>query len=161
MTVFPDAEAPELQAELRAYFATTDADASDHFHQRAQEVSSSNPALERALRLLSDVCSLHLDASNSNEPLRIRWKGKDGARTFSPTDLSDEGASFLASLLRKLEPHSIAARIGDLLWLQRRDGRAAIAAARAYLFDQPVEPSVDFGNGNSTARCAGSACLSN
>ncbi len=82
--------------------------------------------------LLYQVFSIHLRHENPAEPFGPMLV-MDGRRSMVPADLTDSQVVLLREVLAGSAAPIVRARIGDVLWVARKDGRAGQAAVSAYL----------------------------
>lgn len=87
----------------------------------------------RVLWLLSDLCSLMLNPSNPQEPLRP-FAVLEDRRSLDVSDLTIEEYDFVKMLIDPLEPGLIKARLAEVLWLNPDHKRIdyALAAIEGY-----------------------------
>jgi hypothetical protein len=83
-------------------------------------------------RLLQQIFDFHFRSSNTTEPFGPMMVA-DGKRSMIPDDLSDEQLDELQATLEGVSDPEYQARVGDVLWLRRRDARAARIAVNAYV----------------------------
>ena len=81
--------------------------------------------------LLGDLSSMFIDADDSTDPLKPMWQ-MEGRRSAIPSDF-DSALTFLSEVLPHIDDAELKARIGDVLWLRKRDFKAAREAVTAYL----------------------------
>lgn len=86
----------------------------------------------RGWNLLADVFNFLFRASNVSDPFGPMVQ-MDDKRSLIPSDLSDAQLDALATTLRAIDDPEYRARIGDVLWLRRRDVSAARLAVESYL----------------------------
>lgn len=84
------------------------------------------------LVLLSRICYMFLRPGNEDGPYVPMMSGPEG-RTPLPEDLSDTEIEVIAHLFDSTKDPELSARLADILWLQKRDHKAARAAMEAYL----------------------------
>ena len=82
--------------------------------------------------ILQQVFNFHFKPSQLMEPFGPMMVA-DGKRSMIPTDLSSEQLQELQATLESVDDPEYRARIGDLLWLRRKDPNAARIAVEAYL----------------------------
>lgn len=85
-----------------------------------------------AWNLLQRVFNFHFKPSQLMEPFGPMMTD-GGKRTMIPEDLSDEQLDELQSTLEGVGNPEYRARVGDILWLRRKDPKAARIAVDAYL----------------------------
>src|SRR5580700_778574 len=118
--------ASEIEVALHESSTKEDQDYASVFGKR----HASEP--ERGWNLLHGVFGFLFkpnDASAPFHPMAV-W---DGRRSMIPTDLGDDQLSLLAGLADSVNDPEFRARILDVLWLRRRDARAARGAVEAYM----------------------------
>ncbi len=82
--------------------------------------------------LLNRVFSIHLRHGDPAEPFGSMLV-MDGRRSMVPGDLTDAEVELLDGVLAESTVPVVRARVGDVLWVARKDGRAGNAAVPAYL----------------------------
>lgn len=82
--------------------------------------------------LLQQVFNFHLKPSQLMEPFGP-MSVFDGKRSMIPNDLSDVQLDELQATLEGVTDHEYRARVGDVLWLRRKDPKATRIAVEAYL----------------------------
>lgn len=93
---------------------------------------SRNPSRRKALFLLGCVCQMFYCGGNSAEPLKPLFRiGSKCSTTVDSFTESQLGA--LATALPGIDDEELSARVGDLLWLRKKDHRAARTAVNAYM----------------------------
>ena len=97
------------------------------FQAKATPDSPGDPWL-----LLNQVFSIHLRHGDPAEPFGPMLV-MDGRRSMVPGDLTDAEVDLLRSVLSGSVAPVVRARIGDVLWVARKDGRAGHAAVPTYL----------------------------
>ena len=85
-----------------------------------------------AIALLSVVCGFVLTPGKDGGPYAPVMSGPDG-RTGLPEDLSQSELDILAHVFPNVGDYEFRSRLGDLLWLLRRDYKAGQIAVAAYL----------------------------
>lgn len=81
--------------------------------------------------LLGDLASMFIDSDDSADPLKPLWQS-GGQRSAIPSDF-DPALGYLADILPHVDDPELKARIADVLWLRKRDFRAAREGSSAYL----------------------------
>lgn len=81
--------------------------------------------------LLGDLASMFIDSDDSADPLKPMWQS-GGQRSAIPSDF-DPALGYLADILPHADDPELKARIADVLWLRKRDFRAAREGSSAYL----------------------------
>lgn len=103
------------------------------FLAKAKEAAEiGNERAEEAWTLLGAICSFHMNAGNKDEPFGPMLVMQTG-RSAIVSDLSAEHLQALSEIFPDIQDPEIRARIGDVLWLTKRDFRAAVIAVEAYL----------------------------
>ncbi len=88
---------------------------------------------ERSVFLvLGALTTLHLKPHDSTEPFGPML-AFGGSRSPLPGDFTTEQLTALSEVLDEIDDADLRARIADVLWLQTRDHRAAVAAVNSYL----------------------------
>lgn len=82
--------------------------------------------------LLQQVFNFHFRPSQLMEPFGP-MSVFDGKRSMIPSDLSEEQLDQLQATLEGVADPEYRARVGDVLWLRRKDVKAARIAVEAYL----------------------------
>ncbi|MGH8546805.1 MAG: DUF4209 domain-containing protein, partial [Gammaproteobacteria bacterium] len=85
-----------------------------------------------ALALLSVICGFVLAPGREDGPYAPVMSGPHG-RSGLPEDLSQAKLDIIAHVLPSVSDFEFQARLGDLLWLLRRDYKAGRVAVEAYL----------------------------
>lgn len=87
----------------------------------------------RVYRFLSVVSSFLLNPDDLGSPFGPSWVGLNGRRSRLPDDFAPEDFAALSAILPEVEDAEFRARIADLLWVGKRDHKAASVAIRAYI----------------------------
>jgi hypothetical protein len=87
----------------------------------------------RVYSLLWVVSSFFPDYDANGNPYGPLWTKIDGSRALMAEDLEDSDLDALSGILDVIADSEMRARIGDILWEQRRDHKAAQIAVRAFL----------------------------
>lgn len=97
------------------------------------QMEAEDHAKARVLWLLSDLCSLMLNPSNLQEPLRP-YAVLEDRRSLDVSDLTVEECDFVKGLLDEVYPGLIKARLAEILWLHPDHKRInyALAAIEGY-----------------------------
>ncbi len=82
--------------------------------------------------LFNGICSMALRTDNAEEPFRPLFSGPNG-RSMISDDLNDVHLNFLNASLTNIQDEQLKARIGDILWIRRKDHKAGNIATTAYL----------------------------
>ncbi|RYD82289.1 MAG: DUF4209 domain-containing protein [Verrucomicrobiaceae bacterium] len=61
------------------------------------------------------------------------WQKSDGTRSLNPDDLSEEDLNAFESFVHEIEDPEFRARVADVLWIRRKDFKAAKLAIPAFL----------------------------
>jgi hypothetical protein len=96
-----------------------------------EEAGDAGPA--RALSLLGAACHPVLRPDDDRGPYLPVLVKEDGRRTVLPEDFSDDELDAIEAVLPDVAEPIIRARLSDILWLRRRNFRAARNAVDAYL----------------------------
>jgi len=93
---------------------------------------SGNQRMQVVCRLLGDITSLHMKSDNANEPFgpMVVMGGK---RSAIPGDFTDEQLAVLQSFLPDVADQELRARIADVIWIRKRDYKAAELAVSSYI----------------------------
>ena len=81
---------------------------------------------------LAQIFDLHFRREDATEPFGPMHVMEDG-RSMIPDDLTDEQLDALRQTLDDTTDPECRARIGDVLWVRRRDAPAGRVAVEAYL----------------------------
>lgn len=87
----------------------------------------------RVYSLLDVVASFHPKYDDAAEPYDSMWKGFNGRRSLNPDDLVDEDLKALEEIMAEIEDAEMRARVADVVWIRRRNFRAAQIAVPAFL----------------------------
>lgn len=131
------------------------------FHSRAEEARSSGDAKRANLfSLLSALTSMFIDRKDSADPLKPIAQFSDG-RTAIPSDF-DSSLPFLSDIFPHIDDPELKARVCDVLWLRKRDFRAAREAAAAYIATARLDERKHWSEGTTRIeRAINIATLSN
>ena len=99
---------------------------------RAAAETAAGDSSER-WQLLADVVTMGLTPVSAAQPFRPAFQDSQGNRTMLPADLTSAHLDFLSQLLTGLCSPELTSRVGDVLWVARKDGAAARRAVPAYL----------------------------
>lgn len=96
--------------------------------------SSDNENEQKALifSFLMDICSLLLSPEDSY-PFTPMVEYSNGSRSFLPRDLSDEELEIIYSLTEHIQDVELLSRLNDILWIERKNHKAASEGINAYL----------------------------
>ncbi len=97
-----------------------------------QQREEGNDAAADALRLLEEVLRIHLQPDDPASPFGP-WIVTGDTRSLTPDDLTDAQIEDLQAVMAGVDHPLLESRVGDLLWVRRRDHRAAHRAVGAYL----------------------------
>lgn len=101
-----------------------------HLSSAFQKKNESTP--NSGWALLMQVFGFHFRAGNVSEPFGPMMV-MDGRRSMIPDDLSEAELDKLQSTLEAVSDPEYRARVADVLWLRRRDAKAARVAVEAYI----------------------------
>jgi hypothetical protein len=87
----------------------------------------------QVFRLLTAVASFWPNYDSNEEPYRPVIKWNDGRRSAIPEDLTPADLDALAGILADIRDAEFRARVADVLWVCRKDYKAALAAVDAYI----------------------------
>lgn len=121
--LFPSAE--EISAVIIA---------SEKKHSRnlSQSLGEQSTSKQDGWNLLQQIFNFHFKPSQPMEPFGP-MSVFGGKRSMIPDDLSDEQLNELQATLESVADPEYQARVGDVLWLRRKDANAARVAVKAYL----------------------------
>ncbi len=112
--------------------ATIEASEKVHSRDLSRAFGEQSKSKDDGWNLLQQVFNFHFKPSHLTEPFGLMMT--DGnKRTMIPDDLSDQQLDDLQATLDGVEDPEYRARVGDVLWLRRKDPDAARAAVEAYL----------------------------
>ncbi|MBI4528063.1 MAG: DUF4209 domain-containing protein [Deltaproteobacteria bacterium] len=132
LTGHPIAEC-DLDAPIREISGHDFTHAQSAYSAAAKQAEESGEDSEgRAYRSLAIICSFYPRFDNRGEPYgpMMQWEGK---RTAIPDDLTDADLDTVTTLRTKIVSPLIRARLGDVLWLRRRDHIATKDACSDYI----------------------------
>jgi hypothetical protein len=88
----------------------------------------------KVLWLLSDACSMMLDAKSTNEPFRPLMIGA-GKRSALPEDFTPDELALFAQVAGEIDNPWLRARLADLVWFAQRlrDPKFALLAIDSYI----------------------------
>jgi hypothetical protein len=111
------------------------------YTQSSEARDRGDPKLASLFDMLGGLASMFIDLHDSAEPLKPMLQGPDG-HTPIPRDF-DPAADYLSEILIHIDDAELRARVADVLWLRKRDFKAAREAAASYLaaaqLDDPLE----------------------
>jgi hypothetical protein len=102
------------------------------YEQACRQVQNANPVLGKTYQALAILTSFFPNFDSLAEPY-VPMSRSGRGRSPVPDDLTDEDLAVLPPLLETLTEPALRARIHDVLWIRRRDFRAALQAVDAYL----------------------------
>jgi len=88
------------------------------------------------MRLLSQACSMMIDAKSINEPFTPIWQDfQAGRRSAIPDDFTEAELAFFESILEHIDEPMLRGRLADILWLCKKpkDPHYARIAIDAYI----------------------------
>jgi hypothetical protein len=88
---------------------------------------------ERVYSFLNVVTSFHSTPDSRNSPYQPMWQKSDGIRSLNPDDLTEEDLDALHATVHEIEDPEFRARVADVLWIRRKDFKAAKIAVPAFL----------------------------
>ena len=97
-----------------------------------QAVEEGRQAEGKALWLLADACSLVLSPDSPNEPFKPFGQLQTGHRSAIPDDFNEADIAFFAEVIPAVEDPWLKGRLADLVWLIKRDFKAALTAVDSY-----------------------------
>lgn len=118
--------ADEIITAIAAIDEKEDHDLASDFRIR----SETSP--EADWRLLYDIFNFHFRPNDPVEPF-APMVIMDGRRSMIPTDLTDNQIEDLCAIFSSVDDPEFQSRVGDVLWLRKRDPIAARVAVEAYL----------------------------
>lgn len=83
--------------------------------------------------LLNSLSSFMLNSDSKTEVFTPILEFKDGRRSPIPSDFSEEEFGILKALYGEVSDYELKARIGDVLWCEKRDYKAGLSACEYYL----------------------------
>jgi len=87
----------------------------------------------RVFSLLGAVASFHADYDNRANPYTSMWSKPDGTRSLIPEDLTEKDLDALGGIVEEIKDTEFRARVADVLWIRRKDFKAAQIAIEAFL----------------------------
>ena len=88
---------------------------------------------ERVYSLLDVVASFFPNFGSLTSPYGPRRRNPDGSRSLIPDDLTDRDLDALQAIVHEIEDPEYCARVADVLWVTRKDFKAAKVAISAFL----------------------------
>lgn len=102
-------------------------------NRKAAEAQAANETKREAvLRLMASLVSLSLRPDKQDEPLGVGVSG-NGWRSPALSDFSEEQLNLLVDLYPTVVDAEMRARVADVVWVTKRDYKAAHTAITAYL----------------------------
>jgi hypothetical protein len=87
----------------------------------------------RVFSLLHAVASFHLNQDSRGNPYGPMWTNSDGSRSLCAEDLSDSDLAALSGIIAEIADPEFRSRVADVLWVTKKDFRAAKLAVAAFL----------------------------
>jgi hypothetical protein len=94
---------------------------------------ASDPIGERVYSFLNLIASFYPEYDNRAAPYRSMLINSDGSRSLNPDDLTEQDLDALQGILPGVEDPEFRARVADVLWVCRKDFKAAQVAIAAFL----------------------------
>lgn len=95
-------------------------------------MDAENEAAERALRVLTLLCTFHLQVDDPGAPYTPR-SNSSGRRSCLPSDFRGEQNRVLAEIASSIGHPALRARVADVAWFnERKHWRAGVEAVAAY-----------------------------
>src|SRR2546426_2455948 len=104
----------------------------DYYSAAAAAEKESNGDIAKLYRSLGSVCSFSPNYQDVAEPYRP-FAIMNGKRSAIPEDLSEADLDTIALLLAKAKDPALRSRLGDVLWVRKRDHKAAKQAVMDYV----------------------------
>ena len=106
---------------------------SQEFLDSAQTIEASHPDCGKALRLLSNACSMVLTPEKKDEPF-TPFMVMCGKRSIISEDFLEEEIDFFVQIVDQIDNNWLKARLADLIWLRQAPSnyRFALLAIDAY-----------------------------
>lgn len=102
---------------------------SDKIKEAEDEEDESRIELFRTLAMAT---SFHFNSESNHEPFVAKFSSESG-RTAMPVDFTDEQLDLISELSNHLEDAELLSRLGDILWVRRRDFEAVRLAIKNYM----------------------------
>lgn len=87
----------------------------------------------RVYSFLAVVASFHNQFDSKTNPYGSMWSGFEGKRSLRPDDLDEQDLDLLKAIVEDIEDPEYRARVADVLWVTRRDFKAAQVAVEAFV----------------------------
>ncbi len=104
-----------------------------HFFTKAKETEAiGNEKAQEIFTLLGAICSLFLRSENRDEPfgpMIILYN----SRSAIIDDITNEHLVFLQEIIEEISDPELQARVADIIWIRKKDFKAAGIAIDAYL----------------------------
>jgi len=88
---------------------------------------------EHVYSFLNVIASFHATPDSRTSPYQSMWQKSDGTRSLNPADLTEEDLDTLEATVHEIEDSEFRARVADVLWICRKDFKAAKIAIMAFL----------------------------
>lgn len=105
---------------------------SAYAHAAEKEKQAGNASAESVYRFLSRLCSFYPRYGNRESPYGP-FCVLEGRRGYVPADLSATDLDILQHLFAAVNDPALKARLGDILWVCRKDHKAAAVAAECFV----------------------------
>jgi tetratricopeptide (TPR) repeat protein len=102
------------------------------YEKAYRQVQNTNPLLGRTYQTLAILTSFWPNFDSPAEPYGPTSRFGE-TRSLVPDDLTEDDLGVLPVLLEKLTEPALRARILDVLWIRRKDFKAALQAVKAYI----------------------------
>jgi hypothetical protein len=100
----------------------------------AKKASEESDVTRQALlQSLGFICSFHPNYEVSAEPYTPLYQSSNGSRSLIPGDLTEDDLNVVADLYDKSNNPALRARLGDVLWIRKRNHKAARAIIDDYI----------------------------
>lgn len=104
------------------------------FSGAAKELQAAGDDLGyRVFSFLGSIASLSSHYSAKGNPYGPMWRGGNGERSFDTEDLVDPDLAALSEVLNEIRDPEFRARVADVLWVTKRDFKAARVAVSAFV----------------------------
>ena len=109
-----------------------------HFYERLNKESrkleeAGDKLGSRVFALFSVVASFHPNYDSSGNPYGSMWSGIDGRRSLNAEDLTNRDLAALGGIVNEIEDPELRARVADVLWVTKKDFKAAKLAIVSFL----------------------------
>nr|WP_308985919.1 DUF4209 domain-containing protein [Coraliomargarita sp. SDUM461004] len=117
----------------------------DLFATKAVELRDAGDDLGgRVFSLLQVVASFHANYDAVGNPYGSMWTSPDGERSLNAEDLTEEDLQALSGIVNDIEDPEYRARVADVLWVTKKDFKAAKVAIIAFLESaERLKPQAD------------------